>query len=156
MRRMRTPTVGWCRSSVTSSRPSESSQNHNGIYRVHSPDSCTLIADRCFALTHTPDADVFLLAGIPYAIEPYRGVFLDTRDTANRVYRGSSEPRRRRRDSYAGSIPAASTHSHSLFSAPAVSFGRNDPVSRCRSSGRAHEAVASCSSSFVVRWPREA
>ena len=62
--------------------------NHNGIYRVNSPDNCTLVADiGAFALAHPPDADIFLLAGVQYALEPYRGGFLVTDGRHNRVYR---------------------------------------------------------------------
>jgi sugar lactone lactonase YvrE len=62
--------------------------NHNGIYRVDSPGSCTLVADiGAFALAHPPDADIFLLAGVQYAMEPYRGGFLVTDGHHNRVYR---------------------------------------------------------------------
>ena len=61
--------------------------NHNGIYRVDGPGSCSLIADiGAFALAHTPDADIFLLAGVQYAMEPYRGGFLVTDGHHNRVY----------------------------------------------------------------------
>ena len=62
--------------------------SHNGIYRVDGPGSCSLVADiGAFALAHPPDADIFLLAGVQYAMEPYRGGFLVTDGHHNRVYR---------------------------------------------------------------------
>ena len=62
--------------------------NHNGIYRVDGPNSCTLVADiGAFALAHKPNADIFLFAGVQYAMEPYRGGFLVTDGHHNRVYR---------------------------------------------------------------------
>jgi hypothetical protein len=62
--------------------------NHNGIYRVDGPESCTLVADiGAFALAHPPAADIFLLAGVQYAMEPFRGGFLVTDGHHNRVYR---------------------------------------------------------------------
>jgi hypothetical protein len=62
--------------------------NHNGIYRVDGPGSCSLVVDiGAFALAHTPHADIFLLAGVQYAMEPYRGGFLVTDGHHNRVYR---------------------------------------------------------------------
>ena len=61
---------------------------HNGIYRVDSAGSCTIVADiGAFALANKPDADIFLFAGVQYAMEPYRGGFLVTDGHHNRVYR---------------------------------------------------------------------
>ena len=83
-----TPCTGWCRSSVTHSRPVGIHPNHNGIYRVDGPSSCTIVADiGAFALAHKPNADIFLFAGVQYAMEPYRGGFLVTDGHHNRVYR---------------------------------------------------------------------
>jgi hypothetical protein len=62
--------------------------SHNGIYRVDGPGNCSLVADiGAFALAHRPTADIFLLAGVQYAMEPYRGGFLVTDGHHNRVYR---------------------------------------------------------------------
>jgi hypothetical protein len=62
--------------------------NHNGIYRVDGPSSCTIVADiGAFALAHKPNADIFLFAGVQYAMEPYRGGFIVTDGHHNRVYR---------------------------------------------------------------------
>ena len=60
--------------------------DHNGIYRVDGPGNCTLVADiGAFAIAHPPDADIFLDAGVQYAMEPYRGGFLVTDGHHNRV-----------------------------------------------------------------------
>jgi hypothetical protein len=62
--------------------------DHNGIYRIDGPGSCTIVADiGAFAIAHKPDADIFLDAGVQYAMEPYRGGFLVTDGHHNRVYR---------------------------------------------------------------------
>ena len=62
--------------------------DHNGIYRVDGPGSCTIVADiGAFAIAHPPNADIFLDAGVQYAMEPYRGGFLVTDGHHNRVYR---------------------------------------------------------------------
>jgi sugar lactone lactonase YvrE len=62
--------------------------DHNGIYRVDGPGNCTMVADiGAFAIAHPPDADIFLDAGVQYAMEPYRGGFLVTDGHHNRVYR---------------------------------------------------------------------
>ncbi len=62
--------------------------DHNGIYRVDGPGSCTIVADiGAFAIAHKPNADIFLDAGVQYAMEPYRGGFLVTDGHHNRVYR---------------------------------------------------------------------
>ena len=62
--------------------------DHNGIYRVDSPGSCKIVADiGAFAVAHKPAADIFLDAGVQYAMEPYRGGFLVTDGHHNRVYR---------------------------------------------------------------------
>lgn len=61
--------------------------NHNGIYRIDGPGSCTIVADiGAFAIAHPPNADIFLDAGVQYAMEPYRGGFLVTDGHHNRVY----------------------------------------------------------------------
>ena len=60
----------------------------DGIYRVDGPSSCTVVADiGAFALAHTPNANIFLVTGVQYAMEPYRGGFLVTDGHHNRVYR---------------------------------------------------------------------
>ena len=60
----------------------------DGIYRVDGPDSCTAVADiGAFAVANPPDADIFLVTGVQYAMEPYRGDFLVTDGHHNRVYR---------------------------------------------------------------------
>ena len=64
--------------------------DHNGIYRVDGPGSCTIVADiGAFAVAHRPNADIFLDAGVQYAMEPYRGGFLVTDGHHNRVYRAT-------------------------------------------------------------------
>ena len=60
----------------------------DGIYRVDGPDSCSVVADiGAFAVAHTPNANIFLVTGVQYAMEPYRGGFLVTDGHHNRVYR---------------------------------------------------------------------
>ena len=60
----------------------------NGIYRVDGPDSCTVVADiGAFAIANEPEADIFLVTGVQYAMAPYRGGFLVTDGHHNRVYR---------------------------------------------------------------------
>jgi len=58
----------------------------SGIYRVDGEHSCTPIADiGAFSLAHPPDADIFVLSGVQYALESYRDGFLVTDGHHNRV-----------------------------------------------------------------------
>jgi hypothetical protein len=58
-----------------------------GIYRVDGPFSASVVADiGDFACDHTPDADIFVLTGVQYALDVYRGGFLVTDGHHNRVY----------------------------------------------------------------------
>lgn len=58
----------------------------SGIYRVDDAHTCTPIADiGAFSIAHPPDADIFVLSGVQYALEPYRGGFLVTDGHHNRV-----------------------------------------------------------------------
>ena len=60
----------------------------DGIYRVDGLDSCSVVADiGAFAVAHTPNANIFLVTGVQYAMTPYRGGFLVTDGHHNRVYR---------------------------------------------------------------------
>jgi hypothetical protein len=63
--------------------------NVDGIYRIDGPHTCTVVADiGAFAMTHpTCCFDVFVLAGVQYAMQPYRHGFLVTDGHHNRVYR---------------------------------------------------------------------
>lgn len=58
-----------------------------GIYRVDSPNSSTLIADiSAFSVANPPeDTDFFLVTGVQYAMETFRGGFLVTDGHHNRV-----------------------------------------------------------------------
>src|SRR5262245_63416810 len=59
----------------------------DGIYRVDGPDDCTVVADiGAFAVANPPDADIFLVTGVQYSMEVYRGGFLVTDGHHNRVY----------------------------------------------------------------------
>jgi hypothetical protein len=58
----------------------------SGIYRVDGPHSCTAIADiGAFSIANPPDADIFVLSGVQYALEIYKGGFLVTDGHHNRV-----------------------------------------------------------------------
>src|SRR4029450_12792309 len=60
----------------------------DGVYRVDGPNSFTVVADiGAFAIANPPDADIFLVTGVQYAMEPFRGGFLVTDGHHNRVYR---------------------------------------------------------------------
>ena len=60
----------------------------DGVYRVDGPNSFTVVADiGAFAIANPPDADIFLVTGVQYAREPFRGGFLVTDGHHNRVYR---------------------------------------------------------------------
>jgi len=60
----------------------------DGIYRVNSPSSCSVVADiGAFAVAHPPNANIFLVTGVQYSMEPYRGGFLVTDGHHNRVLR---------------------------------------------------------------------
>jgi hypothetical protein len=63
--------------------------NIDGIYRIDGAHTCTVVADiGAFAMTHhTCCFDVFVLAGVQYAMQPYRHGFLVTDGHHNRVYR---------------------------------------------------------------------
>jgi len=57
-----------------------------GIYRIDGPDSYTVIADiGAFALANPPSTGFFVLTGVQYSIETYRGAFLVTDGHHNRV-----------------------------------------------------------------------
>jgi hypothetical protein len=59
----------------------------DGVYRVDGPNSFTVVADiGAFAIANPPDADIFLVTGVQYAMEPFRGGFLVTDGHHNRVY----------------------------------------------------------------------
>jgi len=59
-----------------------------GIYRVDGPDSATLIADIAqFSVNNPPEADIFLVTGVQYALDTFRGGFLVTDGHHNRVLR---------------------------------------------------------------------
>jgi hypothetical protein len=58
----------------------------SGIYRVDGEHRCTAVADiGAWSLAHPPDADIFVLSGVQYALETYRGGFLVTDGHHNRV-----------------------------------------------------------------------
>jgi hypothetical protein len=57
-----------------------------GIYRIDGPDECTAIADiGTWSVENPPDAEIFVPAGVQFAIEAYRGGFLVTDGHHNRV-----------------------------------------------------------------------
>jgi hypothetical protein len=59
----------------------------DGIYRVDGPHTCTVVADiGAWSIAHPPSGfDFFVLSGVQYAMEPYRGGFLVTDGHHNRV-----------------------------------------------------------------------
>jgi hypothetical protein len=59
----------------------------DGIYRIDGPHTCTLVADiGAWSIAHPPCCfDFFVLSGVQYAMEPYRGGFLVTDGHHNRV-----------------------------------------------------------------------
>jgi hypothetical protein len=61
----------------------------DGIYRIGGPHTCTVVADiGAWALLHPPTGfDFFVLTGVQYAMQPYRGGFLVTDGHHNRVLR---------------------------------------------------------------------
>jgi hypothetical protein len=61
----------------------------DGIYRIGGPHTCTVVADiGAWALLHPPSGfDFFVLTGVQYAMQPYRGGFLVTDGHHNRVLR---------------------------------------------------------------------
>lgn len=59
----------------------------DGIYRIDSPDSYTVIADiGGFAIDNPPATPFDIPSGVLYAMEPFRGGFLVTDGHHNRVY----------------------------------------------------------------------
>lgn len=57
-----------------------------GIYRIDGPNSATPIADiGAFSLANPPNADIFILTGVQYALEPFRGGLLVTDGHHNRL-----------------------------------------------------------------------
>jgi hypothetical protein len=57
-----------------------------GIYRMDGPSHFTVIADiGAFSVANPPDADIFLVTGVQYAMEAFRGGFLVTDGHHNRV-----------------------------------------------------------------------
>ncbi|TYA55182.1 ScyD/ScyE family protein [Formosa maritima] len=73
---------------VTLVGPFFGDNNINGIYRIDSSDSCTIIADiGQFALDNQPTGfDYAITTGLQYAIEVYHGGFLVTDGHHNRMY----------------------------------------------------------------------
>jgi hypothetical protein len=74
---------------VTLVDPSVGGSSVDGIYRVDSPTSSTIIADiGAFAVAHPPPPSIQITveSGVQYALQPYRGGFLVTDGHHNRVY----------------------------------------------------------------------
>lgn len=66
--------------------PEVGGTNINGIYRIDSPTTFTVIADLGeFSRTHPPDTDYFLADGVQFSLQPFRGGFLVTDGHHNRV-----------------------------------------------------------------------
>jgi hypothetical protein len=63
----------------------------DGIYRIDGPHSCTVVADiGAWSIAHPPTGrgfDYFLVTGVQYALQPWRGGFLVTDGHHNRVLR---------------------------------------------------------------------
>jgi sugar lactone lactonase YvrE len=61
----------------------------DGIYRIDGPHSCSVVADiGAWSIAHPPSGfDFFLVTGVQYAMQPWRGGFLVTDGHHNRVLR---------------------------------------------------------------------
>jgi sugar lactone lactonase YvrE len=61
----------------------------DGIYRIEGPHSCSLVADiGAWSIAHPPCCfDYFVVTGVQYALQPWRGGFLVTDGHHNRVLR---------------------------------------------------------------------
>jgi hypothetical protein len=71
---------------VTLVTPEVGGNDVNGIYRVDSPNSFTIVADiGAFNRANPPETDFFVPTGLQFALEPYRGGFLVTDGHFNRV-----------------------------------------------------------------------
>jgi hypothetical protein len=57
-----------------------------GIYRIDGHDKCTVVADiGTWSVDHPPKAEIFVKAGVQFALESYRGGFLVTDGHHNRI-----------------------------------------------------------------------
>jgi len=79
---------------VTLVSPDVGGTDVDGIYRVDSPDSFTVVADiGTFNVNNPPTIpfSFFIATGVQYALQPYRGGFLVTDGHLNRVLRVSRD-----------------------------------------------------------------
>ncbi|MDJ0322408.1 ScyD/ScyE family protein [Cryobacterium sp. PH31-AA6] len=66
--------------------PEVGGTNVDGIYRIDSPTTFTVIADLgAFSRAHPPATDFFLASGVQFAFQPFRGGFLVTDGHHNRM-----------------------------------------------------------------------